>query len=221
MITKEEFIVRLSQCDVHLLQETLFRAQIETKLDTPNQCASLIADSLWERAQTIWEKSIAPKSLDDIVDHYLERLEIEANGNAWEKLDSLLLDVLPENSVISIEEIPKEVQDDLLRSPWIDKLSAGGGPMSLLTSFLSKFISGQLSRVPLWLLRFIPWIGPKIILIRNAANIVATVTGPLGVAISLWAIYRHLGPKWDQALPLLLGTAIAIRYNSQITPIEV
>jgi len=222
MISKEEFINQLSNCEVHLLQETLFRSEIENnEKATARECANQIAEHLWSRTQTLWEKSFSPKSLDDIVDYYAIRLEIKCEGNAWQRLDAILLHLLPENSIISLEEIPEETKDDFMRSPWISRWGVSGSSASLITSFLSKFLAGQLHRIPLWLLKILPWIGPKIIVIRNAANVIAGVTGPLGVAIALWTIYQQLGPKWDQAMPLLLGAAIALHHNSKLTPIEV
>jgi len=222
MISKEEFISQLSHCEVHLLQETLFRAEIDNDPQaTTRQCAILIADELWKRTQSLWEKSFAPKSLDDIVDHYARQVDLELEGNAWQRLDAILLQLLPESSIISLEEIPEKAKEDFMRSPWIDRWAISSSSASLITSFLGKLISGQLHRIPLWLLKLIPWVGPRIILIRNAANVIARVTGPLGIAIALWTIYQQLGPKWDKALPLLLGSAIAIHHTSKLTPIEV
>ena len=222
VIQKEDFVQRLTECEIELLQETLFRAEIEMSPDaSAKDCAERIGSELWKRTQTLWEKAVDPKSLDEIVEAYTERLNISTDGDAFQQLDQLLLALLPDNSVISLDEIPEDVRNEFARSPWIDRLSAGSGPLSLVTSYLSKLLAGQLHRIPLWILKLLPWIGPKIIFIRTAANIIARVTGPLGIAISLWAIYRQLGPKWDHALPLLLGAGIALRHQKAMAIIDV
>jgi hypothetical protein len=222
MITKDKFIDELSHCEIHLLQETLFRSKIEdTDTLSQTQCAELIANELWKRTQTLWERSFSPKSLDEIVDFYTNKLELDCEGDAYQQLDELLLTLLPESSVISLEEIPDSIKEDFMQSPWVSRFGYSGGFFSIFTSFISKFISGQLHRIPFWLLRIIPWIGPKIILVRNAANVIAIVSGPLGIAISLYTIYQKLGPKWDIALPLLLGSAIALHHNKKPVPIEI
>ena len=65
---------------------------------------------------------------------------------------------------------------------------------------------------PLWdLLLLLPRVGPILGVIKAGARTVAAVSGPVGVGLALLTLNSTLGPRYDKALPLLLGVGLLCR----------
>ena len=131
-------------------------------------------------------------------------------------LDEFTAQLLPTQSEISIDALPEDIQKQLRTSLTQTFLGLGTTSTSIVSRLLGKKVLELLTLPLLQWLRLIPKVGPILISIRGAANVVVGLSGPLGIAATLWTVNSMLGPKWDRCIILLLGIGLLRKMHRQI-----
>ena len=214
MTAQEELSQRLSQCPALMLQEVLTSNGIYTSDEATAQVmADRLAAEIWKHSHTPIGEWVMPSSLEDILDIYAQKLEIDIpkDQHVWGQLQSLREALIQSDTQINIDDLPDDLKERLQRSvvPRVMGASAAGGAAGARWAAL-KVLQWTSSR---WLdlIKLLPQIGPAIIAIRGVAGFLARVSGPVGIALALWSVNDSFGPKWDRCLGLLLGAALCLQ----------
>jgi hypothetical protein len=186
-----------------------------------------ITSELWKSSHTPVGQLIRPHSLRDIIGHLSKKLSLplepkdqkqddNEQNNDLDLLDSFTTELLPVQQEISIDDLPNDVRDQLQSSLTQTFLGLGTTSTSFLSRLLGKKVLEILALPLLQWLRLLPKVGPILISIRGAANVVVGLSGPLGIAATLWTVNSMLGPKWDRCIVLLLGIGLLRKVHRQI-----
>ena len=213
MTTKAECIQLLTNCDFTILKEVLHTNNIKTRdTKTKQECITSLIDAIWSHSHTPIGGFVAPMSLEEIIQIYAKKLDtpIDSKIDIQEQLRTLRSKVMANCDNIDISDIPPEVLDRLQRSviPSVVGVSAAGGAAT--TRWAAYKILAWTASKWLNIIKLIPQIGPAIITIRTTAGVLARVSGPVGIALAIWSINNHLGPKWDQCLGMLVGLSFCL-----------
>ena len=220
-ISKRSMQRRLARTELESLRQVLQASQdrrcqevADDSLATEGELAQVIVDRLWWQAQTLYEKTVAPKSLEEILSFYATKLELQLHGNGWEQLQQIRSALIPAEQMISVDELPDHLSSTFNQSQLLHRLGLGAGGSSFVLRWGAQVVNSKLSQLPIpdAALRLIPG-GLNLIAARTASGMVARVAGPVGVGLTLWSAYRSFGPKWDACLPLLLGSALVINQD--------
>ena len=223
MTTQTELHHILSQYPKPLLIEILESNQFTVPKDaSAESTAKTIAEEVWKQSHTPLSEWVKPKSLEQILQIYSQKLDIDIDDTASvaQQLEELRVAIMSQNPDVQLSDIPNELKDRLEQSiiPNILGFSAAGGAVGTRWAAF-KFLDWTNSK---WLdlIKFIPKIGPTIIVVRGIAGTVARFSGPIGIAIALWSVNQSLGPKWDRCLGLLLGISLCLQtpVANAITP---
>jgi len=214
MTTQAELCQLLSQYPTLLLSEILESNQfVVDNKSSSEELAKNIANEVWKQSHTPFGEFVLPKSLEQILQVYSSKLDIQIDKDApiETQLEVLRSAIMSKNPEIQFSDIPIEIKQRLEQSilPNVLGFSAAGGAAG--TGWAArKFLDWTNSK---WLdiIKRIPKIGPTVIVVRGIAGTVARFSGPVGIAIALWSVNQSLGPKWDRCLGLLLGIALCIR----------
>ncbi len=225
--------MRQSECTTYL-QQSLFSDDelrsilMSAKLEPPAKEASrdeiidVIVSAIWSSSHTPVGQFVSPHCLSDIIEQLSQKLSISLSNqkgleqNDLDILDEFTTKLLPTQKEISIDELPKDIQRQLKTSLTQTFLGLGTTSTSLMSRLLGKKVLDILALPLLQWLRLIPKVGPILISIRGAANVVVGLSGPLGIAATLWTVNSMLGPKWDRCIILLLGIGLLRKMHRQI-----
>ena len=225
--------MRQSECTTYL-QQSLFSDDelrsilMSAKLEPPAKEASrdeiidVIVSAIWSSSHTPVGQFVSPHCLSDIIEQLSQKLSISLSNqkgleqNDLDILDEFTTKLLPTQKEISIDELPKDIRRQLKTSLTQTFLGLGTTSTSLMSRLLGKKVLDILALPLLQWLRLIPKVGPILISIRGAANVVVGLSGPLGIAATLWTVNSMLGPKWDRCIILLLGIGLLRKMHRQI-----
>jgi hypothetical protein len=209
-IEKRDFQERMEEVPSASLLEILACAGIAPSGDE-EKLAGKLAEALWWRTHSP-AGLLHPKSLGEIADSYAERLGLElVEGGDWEKLLSLSDQLLPADKPVTMDELPPELAERLQDSLWPRLFGTGAAGSAAASGYAARTVLRWTSGQWLRLIRMLPKVGPAVIAVRSGAGWVASLSGPIGIAAGLWTLNQSFGPRWDKALPLLLGAGLAIR----------
>ena len=225
--------MKQSECTTYLQQsffseDELRSILISAKLDPPEKDASrddiidVIVSAIWSSSHTPVGQLISPHSLRDIIEELSQKLSISLYNQKGLKesdldiLDEFTAQLLPTQNEISIDELPEDIQKQLKTSLTQTFLGLGTTSTSIISRLLGKKLLDILALPLLQWLRLIPKVGPIIISIRGAANVVVGLSGPLGIAATLWTVNSILGPKWDRCIILILGIGLLRKMHRQV-----
>lgn len=225
--------MKQSECTTYLQQsffseDELRSILISAKLDSPEKNASrdeiidIIVSAIWSSSHTPVGQLVSPHSLRDIIEELSQKLSISlSNQKGLEESDLDILDefttqLLPTQNEISIDELPEDIQKQLKTSLTKTFLGLGTTSTSIISRLLGKKLLDILALPLLQWLKLIPKVGPILISIRGAANVVVGLSGPLGIAATLWTLNSILGPKWDRCIILILGIGLLRKMHRQV-----
>lgn len=204
---------RLQSRDPLALRAVLEAAQVSAPAGAPAEdLAERLVAALWWRTHTPAGQLVVPDSLDKLVDRMEARLRLDLGlGDAWQRLDRLAEVLVPRDRPISVDQLDDTARRRLRRPVW-GRLAGTG--MSA-----SSFASGWAARKvlvwtagPLWdFLLALPRVGSAVFWVRNGAGAVAAVSTPLGIGLALLTLNSALGPRYEQAVPLLVGISLVLR----------
>ena len=220
-INRHSLSEHIAQAPHELICEVLTQAKIDhDPKNTTVELAELLTKKLWWKAHTPIGYQIAQHTLESILAIYAQKLDIQLEGEGgWTQLKSLTDQLVPIDTDISFENLPEDLRDRLRSSAWKTVTGAGGTATAAGSRWAAVRILGAMTG-PIWQwLRFVPKLGPVLIGVRTAAGWVATLSGPIAVASAIYTVNQALGPRWDDALPLLLGIGLIQRHNSQLANI--
>lgn len=219
MTTKEDIQNLLKHCPTQTLREVLHTNNIKTRETTSKEeCISSLVDAVWSHSHTPIGGFVAPMSLEEIIQIYARKLDtpIDSNADIQLQLRTLRTKVMANCNNIDISDIPPEVLDRLQRSVIPSVVGAGAAGGAATTRWAAYKILAWTASKWLNIIKIIPQIGPAIITIRSTAGVLARVSGPVGIALAIWSINHHLGPKWDQCLGLLVGLSFCLDESSTV-----
>ena len=225
--------MKQSECTTYLQQsffseDELRSILISAKLEPPpkeatrDEIINIIVSAIWNSSHTPVGQFVSPHRLGDIIEQLSQKLSISlSNQKGLEQNDLDILDaftekLLPTQKEISIDELPEDIQKQLKTSLTQTFLGLGTTSTSIVSRLLGKKVLELLTLPLLQWLRLIPKVGPILISIRGAANVVVGLSGPLGIAATLWTVNSMLGPKWDRCIILLLGIGLLRKMHRQV-----
>lgn len=201
------------------LKSILISAQIDvSKINDRKELIQKLIAEIWSSSHTPIGQVLKPHTLGDIIHHITKKLDLQLPDcdNDLDLLDAFTSELLPTQTEISIEDLPKDLQEQLKTSLTQTVLGLGTTSTSIASRFLGKKVLELLALPLLQWLRLLPKVGPILISIRGAANMVVGLSGPIGIAATLWTINSMLGPKWDRCITLLLGIGLLRRLDRQL-----
>ncbi|MEC7986116.1 MAG: hypothetical protein VX278_13210, partial [Myxococcota bacterium] len=156
---------------------------------------------------------VAPRTLEDIIQIYAKKLSlsIDKSVDAYEQLEALRSQLLDTDAVISVADIPDDIKEQLTRSLWPRLAGVGGAGTAAGSRWAARKVLELTNSKWLDLIKLIPKVGPGLIAVRTIASTVATISAPIGVALSLWTLNENFGPQWDRCLTLLVGSALCLQ----------
>lgn len=212
-VSSPELRARLAERDPALLRAVLEASNVSwSDADDGDALARRLVDALWWRTHSPAGQALRPDSLDQLVSLHAERLDVVLPvGDAYTRLQALTQAVLPSGQVVDAGQVPDDVARRLRRPVWgrLAGASAAG------TAFGARWLAGRVAAGmvgPIWaVLAQLPWVGPAVIAVRTGAGAVLSLSGPIGVGLALLTLNSALGPRYDKALPLLLGAGLVLR----------
>lgn len=225
--------MKQSEC-ITYLQQSLFSEDelrsilISARMEPPpkeanrDEIIDVIVSTIWSSSHTPIGQFVSPHHLGDIVEEVSQKLslslssESRENRDDFDLLDELTTKLLPTQKEISIDELPEDIQKQLKTSLTQTFLGLGTTSTSIVSRLLGKKVLHILTLPLLQWLKLIPKVGPILISIRGAANVVVGLSGPLGIAATLWTVNSMLGPKWDRCIILLLGIGLLRKMHRQV-----
>lgn len=219
MTTKAQCIALLQKSDLSTLKEVLHANKIQTTPKSSHEeCTQLLVDAIWKHSHSPIGSILSKKSLEDIIQIYAHKLNIpiDQNTDIHTQLHILRSRASSQCSDIQISEIPPDVLERLQQSVIPSMLSAGAVGGAVTTRWAAYKVLAWTASKWLNIIKLIPQIGPAIITIRTTAGVLARVSGPVGIALAIWSINNHLGPKWDTCLGLLIGLSYCLSQSAGI-----
>ncbi|MAA78958.1 MAG: hypothetical protein CL916_06830 [Deltaproteobacteria bacterium] len=219
MTTKEETKTLLTNCTPSIIKEVLHTNNVQTnEHSSREECIEALVHGIWNHSHTPIGGLVAPKSLEDIIQIYAQKIDIpiDSKTSVQSQLGVLRSKVMANCNTIEISDIPPEVLDRLQRSVIPSVVGAGAAGGAATTRWAAYKILAWTASKWLNIIKLIPQIGPALITIRSTAGVLARISGPVGVALAIWSINNHLGPKWDKCLGLLIGLAFCLDESDEI-----
>ena len=219
MTTKEEIKILLQNSELPILKEVLQTNRIKISENaTKEDCIQALINAVWNHSHTPIGGFVAPMSLEEIIQVYAKKLDtpIDATTDIQSQLRTLRSKVMANCNTIEISDIPSDVLDRLQRSVIPSVVGAGAAGGAATTRWAAYKVLAWTASKWLNIIKLIPQIGPALITIRSTAGVLARVSGPVGVALAIWSINNHLGPKWDQCLGLLIGISFCLDESDTI-----
>ncbi len=213
-VTQADFRDRLSTRDPQLLRAVLEASEVSwSETDDTERLAKRLTDALWWRSHTPAGQVLMADSLDALVDRTARQLDVSLpSGDVWARLSALTAALLPpEGQPLVLEDIDPNIRARLRRPVWGRLAGATGAGGAFGARFLAARVL-QWTVGPLWMvLARLPWVGPAVVAVRTGAGTVLGVAGPIGIGLALLTLNSALGPRYDRALPLLVGAGLVLR----------
>ena len=219
MITKEDTKKLLQNSTLSILKEVLHTNHIKTaEHASKDDCIMALVDGVWSHSHTPIGGFVAPMSLEDIIQIYAKKLDtpIDSTADIQSQLKMLRSKVMANCNTIDISDIPPDVLERLQRSVIPSVVGAGAAGGATTTRWAAYKVLAWTASKWLNIIKLIPQIGPALITIRSTAGVLARVSGPVGIALAIWSINNHLGPKWEQCLGLLIGLSFCLEESETI-----
>lgn len=212
-VSRAEVESTLASRDPRVLAAVLDAADVRhpAGADGP-ELARRLAGALWWRSHSPAGQVLAPDTLDDMVDRTARRLDLDlGKGDAWVRLDALTARLLPGDRAVSVDDLDPAARQKLAHCIAAELFGTGAAGTAFGARWIARLLLGW-TKGPLWdLLLLLPKVGPILLAVRGGAGTVAAVSGPVGVLLALLTLNQALGPRYDKALPLLLGAGLACR----------
>lgn len=213
----------LSERDPHLLAAVLDSADVAH--DGADEGAAELADklvsALWWRTHSPAGQVLAQDDLGRLVDRVGGRLGVDTGeGDPLARLGALTDALLPDNRPLDLGALSPDTRKRLRRAAW-GQLLGWSGVGGAVASRLAAVRLLAVMKGPVWdLVRFLPKVGPALVTLKGATGTVAAASGPVGVVLALATLNHALGPRYDRALPLLVGAGLVLRNPLTVVPPE-
>lgn len=216
-IDRERLTEILAECPAAELAEVLRAAGMRAPADADAEAlARRLTRALWWRTHTPVGALAMPDSLDDIVDRVAKRAKLDlGEGDVVTRLVALVGALAPEAegdaaevmSAAAAHPASRRLKGGVHWGALVGTSAAGGAAGARWASFsFLRLTKGPIGRI----LPLLPKVGPVYVALRKGAQVVAKVSGPAGIALSLASINAALGADQDRALPLLLGLGLVL-----------
>lgn len=210
--TRAQLEATLSVHDADALMLILMASEVEPRdARTSAELAKRLSDAIWWNYATPIGYVADRQSLEDIVQHVAERLAVHGHlrpaDGVFDQLQTLTRELAPaaETHGIAMSDLSEHTRQRL-GSDWRSVLGFGSAATG---SFGARWTANRvldLFKGPIGrLLPLLPVIGPWMGSIRWGASAVSTVSGPLGIALTVASLNASLGPNYRRLVPLLLG----------------
>lgn len=212
-VTADAVRARLLDRDPAAMRAVLEAAQVSVPDGADGAAlADRLVSSLWWRTHTPAGQVLAPDSLDQLVNQVEKRLGIDLGiGDAWCRLDRLAETLVPRDRPISVDDLDPTAKRRLKRPVWGRIAGAGTSAGSFAGGWAAKKVL-LWTAGPLWdFLLALPRVGSAVFWVRNGAGAVSAVSTPLGIGLALLTLNSALGPRYEQAVPLLVGISLVLR----------
>mgnify|MGYP000191304112 CR=1 FL=1 len=213
-VSSIELRARLSERDPDLLRAVLEASDVSWRDDDDSaELARRLVKALWWRTHTPAGQAVLPDSLDNLVDRYGKKLGVSLpDGDAFARLQALSVAALPSHDApLKLDELDASVKRKLRRPVWGRLAGATGSGGAFGAGWVARrVLQGTVG--PIWaLLAKLPYVGPVVIAVRSSAGTVLSLSGPLGIGLALLTLNSALGPRYDRAMPLLVGAGLVLR----------
>ncbi len=225
-VTRDELQQLLSEKDPVALAAVLEAAEVPLggATEAPDLAAKLVR-SLWWRTHTPAGVFVMPDDLDALIDRVASKAGVAeqlGQGQTWDRLEALTATLVPQDRPLRLEELDPAVVRKLQSSQWVSWVgvgtagtAAGGQALARLVLTLFKGPIGDI-------LPFLPKIGPIAIGVKKAAQLIARISGPLGIGVALLTLNHAMGADLDKAAPLLVGVGLLMRSSpAEAAPVAV
>lgn len=214
-ITQTDFANALSRCDAPALAVVLDAAEIRVRDgDDPSSMGKRLASALWWRTHTPVGKVAMADDLGGIIRRVARKAKVELpeSSDDLELLEALTQALAPEDE-LDLTQLDPTVMKRLRTSHWAEWFGVGTAGTAVGGKFVAATYLKWTAPVVDWL-PYVPKIGPILVGARTVSNTVVKVAGPIGIGVSLLTLNSVLGADLDRALPLLLGSGLALRNAS-------
>jgi hypothetical protein len=211
----------LSTRDPQLLGAVLDSADVAH--DGPDEGAAELADklvsALWWRTHSPAGQLVAQDDLGAMVDRVATKLGVDVGGgDTWQRLEALTEAMVPANRPVDMADLSDDTKARLRRTAWGQFFGWSGVGASVASRMASVRLLA-LMKGPVWnIIRFLPKVGPVMVGLKGATGTVAAASGPVGVLLALATLNSALGPRYDRALPLLVGVGLVARNPLVVVP---
>jgi len=213
-VSQLELRARLADRDPDMLRAVLEASDVSwSEEDDADELARRLVDALWWRTHSPAGKVVMADSLDKMVDRYGGRLELDLPaGDAWSRLQALTTATVPSgDDPLRLDSLDDDTRARLRRPIWGRLAGATGtGGVAGAGWLARRLLQGMAA--PIWaVLAQLPYVGPAVIAVRASAGTILAVSGPLGVGLALLTLNSAFGPRYDRAMPLLVGAGLILR----------
>lgn len=213
-VSQTELRDRLSERDPDLLRAVLEASDVSWRDDdTAAELAARLVKALWWRTHSPAGQAVFPDDLDQLVARYAKRLDVVLpEGDAFARLQALSVAALPQHDApLQLSELDPAVKRRLRRPVWGRLAGATGSGGAVGAGWLARrVLQGTIG--PVWaLLAKLPYVGPVVVAVRTGAGTILSLSGPIGIGLALLTLNSALGPRYDRALPLLVGAGLVLR----------
>lgn len=212
-ITAADVRARLSTRDPAAIRAVLEAAQVSAPEGADaGALADRLVAALWWRTHSPAGQLLVPDTLDQLVDRVESRLKLDLGlGDGWARLDALAEALVPRDRAISVDQLDETARRRLRRPVWGRLAGAGLSGSSFASGWAAQKVLVWTAG-PIWdFLLALPRVGSAVFWVRNGAGAVAAVSTPLGIGLALLTLNSALGPRYEQAVPLLVGISLVLR----------
>jgi len=210
--TRERLEATLSVHDADALMLVLMASQVDPRdARTSSELAKRLADAIWWNHCTPLGYLADRQSLEDIVRHTAERFgltgHLHPSDTVFEQLRTMTRELAPraETHGVTLSDLAEDTRRRL-GSDWGAVFGFGSGAAGSMGARFAANRVLDLFKGPIGrLLPLLPVVGPWMGSIRWGAGVISTVSGPLGIALSVASLNASLGANYKRLLPLLLG----------------
>ena len=211
-ITQTDFAQALSRCDAPSLAVVMDAADMRVRDgDAPSSMGKRVASALWWRTHTPVGKVALADDLGGIIRRVARKAKIELpeSSDDLELLEALTQALVPEDE-LDLSQLDPAIMKRLRTTHWAEWFGVGTAGTAVGGKFVAATYLKWTAPVVDWL-PYVPKIGPILVGARTVSNTVVKVAGPIGIGVSLLTLNSVLGADLDRALPLLLGSGLALR----------
>lgn len=217
-ITQDILTDFIAEAPQDILREVLEQSELDfDSQDSPNQLADRLTKALWWRTTTPLGYQLKSHTFESILKIYADKLDMTfTSQDAWQQLKELTDHLLPPHSEVDVNGLSESLQKRLKRSAWKTVTGLGGTATATGSRWAATRLLASMSG-PMWKwIHLVPKLGPVLVGVRTTAGWVASLSGPIAIAMAIYTVNNALGPKWDEGLPLLLGIGLIQRHQGQM-----
>ncbi len=217
-IRQHDLAERLASCQQETLRVVLGGAEMRAKEDDSSEAMGRrIASAIWWRTHTPVGKIAMADDLAGIIRRIARRAKVELpeSSDDLELLEALTTALVP-GDTLDPDDLDPELMKRLRASHWAEWMGVGTAGTAVGSKVAAATYLRWTAPVVDWL-PYVPKVGPFLVGARKVSKTVVKIAPPIGIGVSLLTLNSVLGADFDRALPLLLGTGLALREKGEAT----